>query len=657
MRRRPATVFALVLALLLAVSGCTSIGLGPRPDVPTAEAGTLASALGAGKLDGVTLVDSAGAQDDLTAALGTMGALPKVTVGTITVSDDSSGYIATADLTVAWTLPGGDWSYQTQAVLEHDSEWKVRWTPAILHPQLTAQTRLVRTQALGDRGSITDRNGTVIAGLTDGYRIGLDKTYIGSGQWESSARALAKVLDINADNYVKKVKAYGAKAWVPAATVAGYSAPAAMYDVPGATAQKTRVYAAAPGRASTFAQPVVGVTGEASAEVVKESNGEVLAGDIVGVSGLQLLYDKQLRGTAGVKISIAARPAATASASPSGSATATGQASATPSSATSSAGAAASEIPDVVVLERKAVAGTTLKLTLDTKAQELAETVLASSAQAALVAVNPSTGEILAAATTADSELSIATQGRYPAGSTFKVITSLALLRKGLTEQSTVTCNSTTTVDGRTIKNYSDYPSSKLGSITLRTAFAESCNTAFVSNYGTLDAASLADAAGSLGVGIDYEPGFYSFWGSVPSPSDPVARAEAMIGQGEVLVSPLSMAAVASSVAAGKTVVPSLIPGTSVTPTGTALSGAEAKTLQSLMSAVVDEGSGSSLKGIVTGAKSGTAQYGSGSDLKTHAWMIGYKGTSLAVSAFVYDGTSGTRTAGPLLSAFVKGMS
>jgi cell division protein FtsI/penicillin-binding protein 2 len=129
-----------------------------------------------------------------------------------------------------------------------------------------------------------------------------------------------------------------------------------------------------------------------------------------------------------------------------------------------------------------------------------------------------------------------------------------------------------------------------------------------------------------------------------------------MIGQGDVLVSPLGMAAVAASVSAGKTIIPSLIPGTTVASKGTALTSAEATTLRSLMSGVVNEGSGTSLRGVVTGAKSGTAQFGAGTDLKTHAWMIGYKGTSLAVSAFVYDGASGTKTAGPLLSGFVKGM-
>lgn len=653
-RRRLAPVLAIVLAALLAVSGCTAGGAGPRPGVPDNEVQALAAALTAGKLSQIPFVNSTGVQADFEAALGTMGTTPKVVPGNITVTTESNTYIATADLTVTWALPGGDWTYTTTAVLEHDSDWRTRWAPSMVYPQLTSTTRLVRTQKLGDRAAVLDRDGQVLAGLQDGYRIGLDKTLIPSTSWESSARVLAKVLNIDPDAYAKKVAGYTAKAWVPAASVAGNYAPPAVYDVPGATATRTTVYTGAAGRSSTFAQPLLGITGEASAEVVKASNGAVVAGDIVGVSGLQLLYDAQLRGTPAVTITLADRPAATTA--PSSSASASPSAATTPSGSDTASGSASPSSSTTVLLDRKAVAGTPLKLTISSAAQAQAEKVLVGKKQAALVATNPSTGQILAVATSTDASMSIATQGRSAPGSTFKVVTSLALLRKGFTADSVVSCQPTTTVNGRTLKNYSDYPSSKLGRIPLRTAFAESCNTAFVSNYNKLGADSLADAAGSLGVGVDYEPGYYSFWGSVPSVSDPVARAESMIGQGQVQVSAVAMAAVASSVAAGKTVIPSLISGKTITPKGKPLTTAEASTLQSLMVGVVNSGSGTSLKGVVTGAKSGTAEYSSNGTIKTHAWMIGFKSNTLAVSVFVEDGASGTRTAGPILSGFVKGI-
>jgi len=74
-----------------------------------------------------------------------------------------------------------------------------------------------------------------------------------------------------------------------------------------------------------------------------------------------------------------------------------------------------------------------------------------------------------------------------------------------------------------------------------------------------------------------------------------------------------------------------------------------------MMRAVVTEGSGRVLSGVEPPsviAKTGTAEYGPVSNLKTHAWMIAAQG-DLAVAVFVNDGDSGSGTAGPLLKAFL----
>ena len=52
-------------------------------------------------------------------------------------------------------------------------------------------------------------------------------------------------------------------------------------------------------------------------------------------------------------------------------------------------------------------------------------------------------------------------------------------------------------------------------------------------------------------------------------------------------------------------------------------------------------------------AKTGTAQFGTGKNLKTHAWMIAAQG-DLAVCVFVDIGESGSGTAGPILEAFLR---
>lgn len=145
--------------------------------------------------------------------------------------------------------------------------------------------------------------------------------------------------------------------------------------------------------------------------------------------------------------------------------------------------------------------------------QELADELVAGrDTPAALVAIQPSSQEILALASNpaADGQ-AIANTGSYPPGSTFKIVTALALLRSGMSPEDLVECPSTITVDGRTIGNYSDYPSDSLGTITLREAFAESCNTALIGEVDRLSATDLQAAASALGLNHDAELG-YPFW-------------------------------------------------------------------------------------------------------------------------------------------------
>ena len=159
-----------------------------------------------------------------------------------------------------------------------------------------------------------------------------------------------------------------------------------------------------------------------------------------------------------------------------------------------------------------------------------------------------------------------------------------------------------------------------------------------------------------MGLGIDYDTGFPSFFGSVPNDPSATGRAASLIGQGKVEASPLVMAGVVASVSAGRTVLPHLIEGQVPRSKGEPLTADEADQLRQMMRAVVTEGSGRVLSGLdgPVIAKTGTAEYGTKAPLPTHAWMIAGKG-DLAVAVFVHDGESGSRTAGPLLRSFLIG--
>ena len=149
--------------------------------------------------------------------------------------------------------------------------------------------------------------------------------------------------------------------------------------------------------------------------------------------------------------------------------------------------------------------------------------------------MRPSTGDILAAANGPGTDgYNMATFGQFAPGSTFKSVSSLALLRDGLTPSSTVPCTDRIVVDGKAFENYDDYPAGGLGRIPLRTAVANSCNTAFISQAGKLSDDALADAAASLGMGVDHDLGFPAYFGSVEPPAlgDRGGRRHDRSGQG-----------------------------------------------------------------------------------------------------------------------------
>ena len=252
----------------------------------------------------------------------------------------------------------------------------------------------------------------------------------------------------------------------------------------------------------------------------------------------------------------------------------------------------------------------------------------------------------------------VATFGQAAPGSTFKIVTSLALLRSGLTPGSTVRCTPGVVVDGRRFTNYSDYPAADLGPIPLRRAIASSCNTALIAEGGRIDGTDLYDAAATLGLGIDHDLGFPAYFGSVPQPETDTEAAASLIGQGRVLASPMAMAAVVASVQEGATVVPTLVEGyTDDPPEGAApLTKGEAEALRSMLREVVVSGSGrglADLPGPAVLAKTGTAEFERDGEVLTHAWMVAAQG-DLAVAAYVEVGESGSRTAGPLVEALLR---
>ena len=629
--------------LALMTAGCSSAPTpSPPPDIDSVRvaATQLADALEKKDLTPVAFVGASGAQTDalfqpLVRGMGPVS--PQVDVTGVTGSS--------ATLAYTWTFPGvtRPWTYDATVQLARgDGGWRPSWSPALVQPGLDGSNRLSQHRLYPARGELLGEDGDPIVKQRSVVRIGLDKANLAADRQEASAARLARLVDIDPKAYVRTVKAAGPQAFVPAIVLRAKDpdrpANREVFAIPGALPVQDDAMLA-PSR--EFAAALLGRVGPATAEVVKASGGAVTDGDQVGLSGLEKRYDEQMRGTPGVVVQLVPGASASRGSTPG----------ASPSDPVSPAAATAFEI--------KAVAGKPLGTTLNIGLQKLAETSLGqASGGASLIAVRPSTGAVLAAANNEDTGgQPVATAGQVQPGSTFKVISALALLRAGLDPGSRVDCPRTITVGGRTYENYDDYPSAHLGRIDLRTAFAQSCNTAFVGLRGKLGPDDLAAAAASLGVGTDYDVGFPAYFGSVPTGGDSNARAEAIFGQGKDQVSPMAMALVAASVQAGRTVLPTLLTGQKPEHKGTPLTKAEAASLERLMRGVVTEGSGRRLAGLAGPdviAKTGTAEYGGKTPPKTHAWMIAAQG-DLAVAVYVEDGESGSGTAGPLLEAFLRG--
>jgi cell division protein FtsI/penicillin-binding protein 2 len=366
---------------------------------------------------------------------------------------------------------------------------------------------------------------------------------------------------------------------------------------------------------------MLGTVGPITADRLKQLGAPYKVGDEVGLSGLQNVYETRLAGTPATDVVIADAKGKTVRA----------------------------------IKHFPGKAPQPVRLTIDPATQSAAETALAGvTKNAALVAVDTTTGAIRAVVSKPDGGFDRALAGTYPPGSTFKVITSAALLTAGDNGSTPAPCPATITVDGRTFQNFEGEASA---SLDLTEAFAESCNNAFIRLGDMLSSDALPKAAASFGFNTHWSLGIEAAGGSFPKPVDRAELAASAIGQGRVLASPVQMASVAAAVAAGQWHAPTLVstPQPKAAPVVPPLSPSVVATLKTFMAGVIRG------KGTAAGArlpadsygKTGTAEFGNGSPPPTHAWYIGFRG-NLAFAVIVEDGGVGGRVAAPLAAGFLN---
>lgn len=529
------------------------------------------------------------------------------------------GDSARARVGVALRLAGlGEWRYRTTLLLVREGEgWLVDWRPAAIHPRLAAGLRLVLRVSWPERAPILAHDGTPLVTERPVIAVGVEPRRIENRR--RMLRALERLVGADPERVAADLDAPGVQPdwFVPVTELrpARYRAVRPeLYPVPGVVFREATARLAP---SDGFADHVLGQTGEATAELLDELGPPYDVGDRVGLFGLERVLERELAGSPSARIELLD---------------------------------AADE--RLAVLARfEGAEPRPVRTTLDRRVQAAAEAALDRVRRpAALVALDAETGAIRAAASRPLAEFGRALAGRYPPGSTFKIVTAAALLAGGRSPADTVECPPETILGGRRFRNAEGTPT---GPMALASAFAVSCNTAFATLGAGLPARALRAAAETFGFGAPYELPLDAAGGSFPDPADAAEQAAAAIGQGRVEASPLHMATVAAAVASGAWRAPALLAGDEPLE-GRRLPPAVARTLRELMRLVVTDGTGQAadVEGAAVAGKTGSAEFGADDPPETHAWFVGFS-DGLAFAVLVEGGGGGGRVAAPIAARFL----
>ncbi|MFG2128592.1 penicillin-binding transpeptidase domain-containing protein [Streptomyces sp. NPDC048751] len=298
-----------------------------------------------------------------------------------------------------------------------------------------------------------------------------------------------------------------------------------------------------------------------------------------------------------------------------------------------------------------------LTTTIRASAQAAAERAVKNYGQSSVVAVKPSTGEVLAVANHRSDAFNAAFLGQVPPGSTMKIVTAATLIDNGLTTATgPAPCPDSVMWEGQTFHNLKDLKPDE--GATLADSFARSCNTAFIKYVKSLKTESLTEEAQSrFGLGQDnWKTGIPSFDGSIPAAGGP-DKAANLIGQGQVQMSPLNMASVTATAMTGAFRQPVIVAQSlddRELATAKGLSTSTVQQLRAMMNRTATSGTAagvmSGLSGRI-GAKTGSAEIGGQS--RSDSWFTGYR-DDVAAAAMVQDGGHGIDAAGPIVAAVLR---
>ena len=614
--RRPAAgLAAAILAVALAGSGCAAL----TGDTGSDELQQFLSALEAGDVAGAAALttDPVAAQESLSANIESMGFTPALSIDTpegdrrpdkdpvpveitwdMGVAGDGAGDTGQADDDESGADPAGGSGGPSPAprvvtttgeasTTKVDDQWKVQWAPTILDTRLEPGGYLAFSEILDYDTSVLDRTGAPLLQWTPVTAVTLAPDAAGS------ADAVAALVS------------------AAAPTITGQSIRDGMAQ---AGDQPYQVVALRPSDIDPIRERLAAVPGVSLPEqgqLIRTDRG--LRSPVL--DGLPDAWLQALQAEGGWTAEIVnpdAEPIVLGS-------------------------APVGEVDDLV---------STLQISMQ---QAALEAVGRTGLAASIVAIQPSTGGILAVAQNpaADQQGPVSLEGRFPPGSTFKVVTTAAALQSGVVgADEIVPCPASITVSGRTIPNDDDFA---LGPVPLETAFARSCNTSQAVISDRLEPTAMKDTAAQLGLGVGFSgPGMSPAWftGSVPVTERGPARVEAAIGQGEVLASPFGLAVMTASLAGGgRMILPQVLAGQPAVAdqSPAPLDPGVVDTLRRFMEQTVRSGTATAANSIPgLGGKTGTAEVAGG---PSHGWFVASTG-DIAVAVLI----EGADSSGPAVA-------
>lgn len=507
---------------------------------------------------------------------------------------------ATIPFTVKWytDLAGSFKQNYTANLIKEKDGWKIDWTPSMIFPELKDGYKVQANIIAPIRGEILDRNGFPLAINEPGYEVGL----VPSKMTDNSINMLSPIIGINTNT----INTLTHQSWVkPDSFVPIKLIPKTievnlenqLLAIPGVMINKSQSTARFYPNGQLASQ-TIGYLGPITADELKSNNGEgYSSNDIIGKTGVEKAFEKQLRGTAGGQISIVDNNGNIKS----------------------------------ILSQKKMINGSNVTLTINTILQRNLEASL-NGLQGAAVVLDQNTGEVLAMASTPTfdlNNLSNAQSGSFVnlalsaivPGSSFKPFTTAIALDTHAITENTVFDDPIKWQKNSTWGNYFvkrvGHPA---GIVNLTNALVWSDNVYFAQVGLKIGKDNFINGLHNFGLGnyfkfdLPVQSGQISNNGSIDKE---IQLADSSYGQGQVLVSPLQLASMYTAFTnGGKVLRPFLIKGESVAPISE--NAATLNTCNVIMkdlSLVVSDPSGTAhnianVTGFTVSGKTGTAETG-----------------------------------------------